>query len=253
MPDLLSGILTFALLVGALSFMVRGSRPRPGKPARTWKDLGEYRLEGQMWAVALLTGMALGEIINAVGAGVQPYSLLAFGLGVWCGSFVAPTTSATVFPGAVGALASVIGSVAFVADGADSAERVMRGALVLAIGLLFALFIAARVKPLGGLMWFAALDVVAFAAGPAGASWAQAGGVSIGVFVLASIGIAVSFAFVPEFLIGLAAFGVVAVQVIGTGTGYLPGSFLHSITPIILTMAGYFLTRWARRRLRVGV
>ena len=61
MTDLLTGLLTFALLIGALLFMVRGARGVKG-PARSWRDLDNYNLEGQMWAVALLTGMAIGEI-----------------------------------------------------------------------------------------------------------------------------------------------------------------------------------------------
>lgn len=247
MEDLLTGILTFALLVGALLFMVRGARG-PAGPARRWGDLRGYEMEGQMWAVALLAGLAMGEIVRSVGGGVQSFSTFAFFLGVWCGWFRAPSRMSSLVPGTVGGFAAVLGSIAFVADGATTSDQVFRGALMFALGLLFVLSIITRVQPLGGLTWFAALDLVAFFAGPVGADWVQMGGWPIGVLSLASIGVAVALAFVPEFLIVLAAFGVIVVQVIGTGTGYLPGSIVHSITPVIVTMIGYALTRFVRRR-----
>jgi len=247
LPSGLSGILTFVILVGALLFMVRGARGSGG-PAKQWRDLKGYEIEGQMWAVALLAGMALGEIVRALEGGVGSFSGFAFVVGVWCGWFRRLTRLSGLVPGTVGGFASVLGSIAFVAAGDTSAEQVFRGALVFALGLLFILSIITRAQPLGGLTWFAALDLVAFFAGPAGVGWTQVGAGAITVLFLASIGVAVALAFVPEFLIALAAFAVIAVQMIGSGVGYLPGSVLYSITPIVFTMIAYALTRMIRRR-----
>lgn len=105
-----------------------------------------------------------------------------------------------------------------------------------------------RAQPLGGLTWFAALDVVIFTMGPGGVSWLQVGGLPAGTLALVGIGVAIALARMPESVIGLAAFAVIAVQILGAGFGYLPGSLLYSITPVVLTMIAFLGTRLVRRR-----
>jgi len=239
--------LTFVVLMGGLLVMIRGARG-PGGPARSWRELSSYDLEGQMWAVALVAGVALGEIVATVEGGLPSFSTFALGLGVWCGWFRTPTRLAGLVPGTVGAFASVFGSLAFVAHGATPQDQVFRAGVVFSLALLFALAIITRVQPLAGLTWFAALDVVVFTSGPAGVSWAEIAGWPVGVLALVAIGVAASFALLPEALIALTALAVVAVQVIGAGFGYLPGSLLYSVTPIVLTLIGYSVTRAIRRR-----
>lgn len=82
-----------------------------------------------------------------------------------------------------------------------------------------------------------------FFTSPLGQSWVEAGGVSGAVIALVGFVVAAALAFLPEVVIGLVAFAAVAVQILGTGGGYLPGDFAHSAGPVIITMIGYGLTR----------
>ena len=247
MTDLLTGLLTFALLIGALLFMVRGARGVKG-PARSWRDLDNYNLEGQMWAVALLTGMAIGEIAQRAGGGAASFGALALLGGVWCGWFRTPSGVAGLVPGFIGVIASLLGSAFFFAEAPTTTDRVVRGAVLFCLGLLFLLSAITRAQPLAGLTWFAALDVVVFLSGPLGVSWAQIGGPSAGVVSLIGIGAAIALALMPEVAISLAAFAVIAVQLIGAGTGYLPGRFGYSLGMIVVTMIGFGIVRWVRGR-----
>ena len=247
MTDLLTGLLTFALLIGALLFMVRGSRGVKG-PARSWRDLADYNLEGQMWAVALLTGMAIGEIAQRAESGAASFGAFALLGGVWCGWFRTPSRLAGAIPGIIGVVASLLGSVFFFAEAPTTTDRVIRGAILCCLGLLFLLSAVTRAQPLAGLTWFAALDVVVFLSGPLGVSWAQIGGPSAGVVSLIGIGAAIALALMPEVAISLAAFAVIAVQLIGAGTGYLPGRFGYSLGMIVVTMIGFGIVRWVRGR-----
>lgn len=247
MPDMITALLTFALLIGALLFMVRGARGNKSA-ARSWRDLEDYDLEGQMWAVALLTGMAIGEIAQRASGGSTSFGTLALLAGAWCGWFRTPSRLAGVVPGIVGVIASLLGSAFFLAEASTTADRVIRGAVLFCLGLLFVLSAVTRAQPLAGLTWFAALDVVVFLSGPLGVSWAQIGGPSAGVVSLIGIGAAIALALMPQVAIGLAAFAVMAVQLIGTGTGYLPGYFGYSITAIVVTLLGYGIVRWVRGR-----
>lgn len=247
MPQWVELVLTAIILVGALLFMVRGARGADG-PARTWGDLNGYRVEGQMWAVALLSGMAIGELSNSVGAELVGATPLALVVGAICGWSRQPNRLNTLVPGTLGAFASVVGSIAFVAAGETTSDKVFRAGIVFALGLLFVLAAIVRVHPLNGLTWFAALDIVVFLTGPTGQSWAEVSGWPVGLLLLASIGIAVLFALTAEIGVSLAAVGVVVVQLVGAGLGYLPGSFLYGTTPIVLALLGYGAVRALRRR-----
>ena len=242
MPELVSQLITIVLLVAALGLVLRGARGNAGV-ARSWKDLSSYSLEGQMWAVALLGGLALGELTKTLKGGLEGFGTVAFALGIWCGIFRAPTRLSGLVPGTIGAFASILGSVAFVASGPTSTDRLLRGVIVSLLGLLFAIFAITRAQPLNGLTWFAALDIAVFFTSPLGQSWVEAGGVSGAVIALVGFVVAAALAFLPEVVIGLVAFAAVAVQILGTGGGYLPGDFAHSAGPVIITMIGYGLTR----------
>lgn len=243
--------LTFSgvILVGALAFILRGARG-PAGPARTWSDLNDYRVEGQMWAVALLSGMAIGELSTSLGAELIGATPLALAVGVISGWSRQPNRLNTLVPGTLGAFASVVGSLAYVGGGTTASEMAFRGGLVFALGLLFVLSGLVRVHPLNGLTWFAALDVVVFLTGPAGESWSVVTGWPVGALLLASIGIAVLFAITAEVGISLAAIGVVLIQLVGAGFGYLPGSFVHGVGPIFVALLGYGAARILRRRVR---
>ncbi len=247
MRDLVTALLTLALLIGALLFMIRGARSSKG-PARSWRDLRDYDLEGQMWAVALLTGMAIGEIAQRANDGSSSFGALALLAGVWCGWFRTPSRLAGVIPGIIGVVASLLGSAFFFAEASTTTDQVVRGAVLFCLGLLFLFAAATRAQPLAGLTWFAALDIVVFLSGPLGVSWAQIGGPSAGIISLIGIGAAIALALMPHIAISLAAFAVIAVQLIGTSTGYLPGHFGYSIGTIVVTLIGFGIVRWVRAR-----
>lgn len=223
--------------------------PRPTGPATRWRDLRGYDLEGKTWAVALLAGLALSETIHDIDGHAFAFAPVAVALGAACGWPRRPSRLAALGPGLVGALASVIGSVSFVSGAPSAADWAVRFGLVLAIALMSVLGILVRAQPLGALTWFATLDIAVFLSGPAGLSWAQIGDLTSLIPVTISIGVAIFLALVPEFTVTLAALGVVLTNLIGIGTGLFPGDFGWDITPLVLTMIVFFITRAIRRRL----
>lgn len=242
MSDIVSQLITIVLLIMAIGFMLLGAR-NGKEPAKKFSDLKNYSLEGQMWAAALLGGLALGELAEALDGGLEGIGTMAFALGIWCGVFRSPTRLSGLVPGTIGAFASVLGSIAFVADGPTSTDRLLRGVIVFLLGLLFGMFAFSRRQPLSGLTWFAALDIAVFFSGPVGQSWVEAKGIEAGIMACVGSVIAIILAFMPEVVIGLVAFAAVAVQILGAGSGYLPGNLTHTVSPCIITMIGYGITR----------
>ncbi len=236
---------TFALLVAGLGVIVAASR-KPSEAARDLKGLGRYDADRQLWAVALLSGMAIGEIASST-PGAEWASLVALGVGVLCGWSRSMNLATRATAGTIGVLASVIGSVQFVMSADSESDRVLRLLMAGALALLFGLASLVRLEPLGGLTWFAVLDVVVFLSSPVGVSWADLGvGSLAGLAVV--IAVAALVAIAPGFVIGLLAAAVVIVQLIGSGLGYLPGNFLYSATSIVLVLVSFFMVRWVRRR-----
>lgn len=245
MPAWLSGSLTFVILAAGLALLLPALRK--GKPARSWGDLSSYDGEaGPMWAVALIAGFALAQIVSMATGGTDTFLLLGLLVGFWCGLFRKPTRMAGIVPGIIGGVASVLGSIAFVTDATSPRDVAFRLGIGLALGLLFVLGIINRVQPLGGLTWFAALELVMFVTAPAGVSWLGMGSVEKGTLFLVGIGFAVALAFLPEVAIGLAAIGVGLVQIAGSATGLIPGSVGDTFIVAMATMIGYFVTRVIR-------
>ncbi|QGF22690.1 hypothetical protein [Raineyella fluvialis] len=243
-------VLSYVILAAALLFMVKVARGSNG-PAKSWADLRSYDLEGQMWAVVLISGMAVGAIVQAVGGGVTSFSAVALGVGIWCGVFRKPDRFSGLVPGTVGAVASVYGSIDFVTRASSDADRIIRGGIMFCLAALFVLAAVTRVQPLRGLTWFAALDVIAFLAGPGGASWVESHGWHVGALSLIGIGAAVTLALMPTFVIALAALAVAGIQVLGSAFGYLPGDLTYSFGPIVMALVGFWITRAARTRIGV--
>lgn len=245
MGSLLSGIATFGLLVVALGVLLRGMRPG-GVAARTWSDLATYHDDGPPWSMALIAAFALGEVARH---GTAVPAVAAVGLGAWCGLFRRQTRLVVLLPGAIGAVASVVGSIVFVGSGSEGSEMVTRAALVLCLGALFALFAITRAQPLAGLTWFAALDIMVFLTGPLGVSWQDLSGAGVQLFPVLAVVLAIGLAFMPSALLPLAAAGVVVVQLAGAGTGYLPGDVSVTVTMVMVTMIVFAVTAAFSRRL----
>lgn len=244
MGDLLSGTLTFTVLLGALLVLVRGMRPG-GRPARSWADLSKYSDDGQPWSMALLAAFALGEVARY---GTAVPAVAAVALGFWCGWFRSQGRLVSLLPGLIGAIASVLGSFTYAAGANSSQDAVYRWAVLLCLFALFALFGLARLNPLSGLTWFAALDILVFLSGPLGVTWRDIGGASGSMLGVVGIVLAVALAFMPSMMLPLAAAGVIIVQLAGAGTGYLPGDITATITMVMVTMVSFFIALAVRRR-----
>lgn len=242
MSEILSGALTLVILVGALLIMVRGLRP-DGRAARSWLDLKDYG-DGPAWSEALLTAFALGEIARQVGDSLP--ALAAVAVGFWCGMIRGPKPFVALLPGALGAVAAVMGSITFVSTAPTAPEAIFRAVLMGCLALLFGMFAATRFKPLRALAWFAAVDVIVFLAGPLGVTRMDAVG---GLLIVLATVLAVVLAFLPEGLLSLAAAGVVIVQLAGAGVGYLPGDLSATFTMVAATMISFWLTTIVRKRL----
>ena len=257
MSELVSQLITAGLLIGVLALMLSSARKKDDA-AHRWRDLRKYKLGRKMWAVALLTGLALGEIVKALDGGIQGSGAVGFLAGGWCGIFEEPSRARELVPeelpelvpGAIGAIASVIGSVAFVAAGPTTLDQLMRGLIVGLLGLLFGMFAIARRKPLEGLTWFAALDIAVFCTGPLGQSWFEGGSWEGAVIALVGCVLVILLAFMPEVVIGLVACGIIVVQVGLTGTGYRPGNLLYSTGPVAITIVSYVVVLFLRGKVQ---
>lgn len=249
MSELVSLLITAGLLIGVLALMVRGARGGKG-PARTCSALNDYDLEHQPWGVALLVGLALGEIARARGGGINDIGAVALLVGVWCGVSKKPSKVRNWTTGLIGVVASIIGSATFVADAHTTLDQFMRGLVVGLLGLLFGMFAIARRKPLQGLTWFAALDIAVFCTGPLGQSWFEGGGWEGATIALVGFVVAIVLAFMPDFVIELFAFAALVAQIGLTGTGYLPGNLMHSTGPVAITFVGYALALFLRGKVR---
>lgn len=251
MADLFSGLLALVLLIGALAVMLRGARGGDGS-ARSLGDLARYSMDRSRWAVALLAGLALGEIARVLDPSSASGNAFALG-GLLLGLLAGAVVWALPFD-LIGGAAAIIGSVAFVASGANPTDMMIRGTIVVALGLLFGLFTLSRTRPLGGITWFAALEVMTFLSGPLGISWIEIGGWRVGAVSLIGIGAAVALAFLPEIVLNLVAFAIMAMNVAAVGTGIIPddppGSWSRTIVILMATMGGYMLTSFLFRRVR---
>jgi hypothetical protein len=247
MPEWLGLVMVFVVLVGVLTLIVGGARPARGG-ARSFRELGDYRTERQLWAVALLAGLALGELADALGGAWALSAPVAIAVGGICGWSRRVNRWNTLVPGVVGTLASVVGSIRFVTMAPSDADRLVRIVIAFALALLFGLAGLVRLQPLNGLTWFAALDLVVFLSGPMGVSWAELGGLSSAGMLAMVLVIVSGVAFAPEFVVGLLAVGVSIVQLLAPGLGYLPGNLLYSLAPVMLALGAYFVVTAVRRR-----
>lgn len=248
MSDLIGLTLTAVALVGVLLFMIRGARSRRGA-ARTLRGFRYYKLDGA-WAHAILAALALGQIAAKVSGGGDVLFVVACVVGGVCGWFVEPNGLVHLGLGSIGAVAAVIGSVAFVSEASDPSDLAVRGGMVLALGLLFGMAALLRLQPLAGLTWFAAASIVVFLASPDGVSAAQVGGLSGAFLALVGVGAVVVFALAPQIAIRLGAVAVSVVKVLGPSLGYFPATASNPFPVILATLTTCVLVRLIAARVR---
>ena len=230
MTDLLSLLLVAAVLMAALSVMVRGARPRTGEGragARRPRAVRRYREPGLTEPVGLLV-VALGGL--AVGS-VTEVASSAAGLGLLVGIAVLVSVRlAEVALGLIGIVASVqaVGQVA----GADcwTIAPLLRWSTFGLVVVVFAVtFLIGRHLPgncrstslaAGGLGLFAVLEVVAFLVSPLGVPITASGPAAVGTSVVAAAAFGLGSGYAP--VLGPLLLGTAA-SIVGAGAGALVG------------------------------
>lgn len=246
MSDLVGLVLTFGVLVGSLLLIVGGARSGRGA-ARTLRGFRYYTLK-RAWAHAVLAALALGQIAAKVGGPGAAFVVLGLLVGGVCAWFAEPNRMVELGLGAIGGVAGVIGSFAYVSGARDPVDVAIRVGVVIALGSVFGIFGLLRFQPLNGLTWFAALSIVVFLASPGGASIAEIGGISGVAAVLLGIGGVIAMALAPSIAIRLGAIGVSIVKLLGPALGYFPAATADPLPVVAATLAAYVVVRLVGRR-----
>lgn len=257
MIELLASLALLAALIGLYLFMFRAARG-PGGPARTWSALRMY--DEAAWGVALLSGFAVSDIIQAVGSwGASGSSVEQLaGLGTlltaavaWsCGAGASRSVLVAMPAALVGGFAAIVKSAQAVRDAAAGGDWLLVG-MVVALGLLFGFLLPLRFAldphAMAGLAWYTALEVMVLLAGPFGVTLRDLTGWGQAVLVLLSIGIPIALALLPSIVLNLFASAAVLAEFylsfLGLGRG-----FSTAVAFVVVALICYLIGAWMRRR-----
>lgn len=230
MTDLLSLLLVVAVLVAALSVMLRGARPPTGEGragARRPQAFRRYREPGLTEPVGLLLvalgGLAIGSLTGRASS--------AAGIGVLVGIAVLVSVGlAELTLGVIGVVASAQAAIQVMGTGCWTVPPLVRWSTVGLVVAVFAVtFLVGRHLPgnrrstclaAGGLGLFAVLEVVAFLVSPLGVPIAVSGPGAVGMSVVAATAFGLGSGYAP--VLGPLLLGIAA-SIVGAGAEALVG------------------------------